>query len=116
MSKIITGFAESQAYARHHRDEDFWTPPPAAPAAAVPVAYDFHDAPQPQSIVVPFKPKGRHKFTREECQRGFWAAIESIVTRYPDAVMPDGRHIACNFLKHKNPQFFIDRSEQKRAA
>jgi hypothetical protein len=28
----------------------------------------------------------RHKFTREECSRGFWAAVESIVVRYPDAM------------------------------
>jgi hypothetical protein len=41
----------------------------------------------------------RHKFSKQECSDGFWAAIESIVTRYPDAVMPDGRHIAVNFLK-----------------
>jgi hypothetical protein len=40
----------------------------------------------------------RHRFTREECIDGFWAAIESIVIRYPDAVMADGRHMACNFL------------------
>jgi hypothetical protein len=25
----------------------------------------------------------RHTFTREECQRGFWAAIDSFVVRYP---------------------------------
>ena len=40
-----------------------------------------------------------HVFTKEECSDGFWAAITSIVTRYPDAIMPDGRHIAVNFLK-----------------
>ena len=43
----------------------------------------------------------RHVFTKEECSDGFWAAITSIVTRYPDAVMPDGRHIVANFLKSK---------------
>jgi hypothetical protein len=41
----------------------------------------------------------RHVFTKEECSAGFWAAIESVITRYPDAVMSDGRHIACNFMK-----------------
>jgi hypothetical protein len=41
----------------------------------------------------------RHQFTRDECQKGFWAAIYSIIDRYPDAVGPDGRHMACNFLK-----------------
>jgi hypothetical protein len=41
----------------------------------------------------------RHKFTREECSRGFWAAVESIMTRHPNAIMPDGRHMVYNFLK-----------------
>jgi hypothetical protein len=39
----------------------------------------------------------RHKFTKEECSKGFWAAIESVVSRYPEA-SNNGRHIACNFL------------------
>jgi hypothetical protein len=43
----------------------------------------------------------RHKFTKEECSAGFWNAVESIVTRYPDAVMSDGRHIVVNFMKSK---------------
>ena len=43
----------------------------------------------------------RHRFTRDECVTGFWAAIESITTRYPKAVYPDGRHIVCNFLKSR---------------
>jgi hypothetical protein len=41
----------------------------------------------------------RHIFTTEECSAGFWAAHESIITRYPDAIMPDGRHMVANFLK-----------------
>jgi hypothetical protein len=43
----------------------------------------------------------RHKFTKEECSDGFWAAIESIAIRYPDAVINDGshRHITANFMK-----------------
>lgn len=41
----------------------------------------------------------RHKFTKEECSDGFWAAIESVASRYPNAVMSDGRHITVNFLK-----------------
>jgi hypothetical protein len=41
----------------------------------------------------------RHTFTRAECSAGFWAAITSIVTRHPDAIMPDGRHMVVNFLK-----------------
>jgi hypothetical protein len=43
----------------------------------------------------------RHKFTKEECSDGFWAAVESIVCRYPDAVMPDGRHMVVNFMKSR---------------
>ena len=43
----------------------------------------------------------RHKLTRAECVTVFWTAIESITTRYPKAVMPDGRHIVCNFLKSR---------------
>ncbi len=43
----------------------------------------------------------RHKFTKQECSDGFWAAVESIVGRYPDAILPDGRHIVVNFLKSK---------------
>lgn len=40
----------------------------------------------------------RHRFTQDECVAGFWAAIDSIIARYPDAVMSDGRHMVCNFL------------------
>ena len=49
-----------------------------------------------------FKPgfdSRRHVFTKEECSDGVWAAITSIVKRYPNAIMLDGRHIAVNFLK-----------------
>ena len=41
----------------------------------------------------------RHRFTREECQVGFWAAVTSIVLRYPDAIDSSGRHMAFDFLK-----------------
>lgn len=41
----------------------------------------------------------RHRFTRAECQAGFWAAINSIVSRYPDAIDASGRHMACQFLE-----------------
>lgn len=43
----------------------------------------------------------RHRFTRAECQAGFWAAINSIVARYPDAIDASGRHMACQFLEGK---------------
>lgn len=46
----------------------------------------------------------RHRFTRDECQRGFWNAITSIITRHPDAVTKDGRHIACNFLRKQKKE------------
>lgn len=40
----------------------------------------------------------RHRFTRAECQAGFWAALISIVTRYPTAIDSAGRHMAVKFL------------------
>jgi len=40
----------------------------------------------------------RHKFTREECQAGFQAALVSIIARHPDAVDAYGRHMAVKFL------------------
>jgi hypothetical protein len=43
----------------------------------------------------------RHKFTRDDCVKGFWQALESITARYPDAIDSTGRHIACYFLKRK---------------
>jgi hypothetical protein len=43
----------------------------------------------------------RHKFTLEECSRGFWNAITSIITRYPDAIDSSGRHMAFGFLATK---------------
>ena len=46
----------------------------------------------------------RHHFTREECQRGFWRAMESIIARFPDAVNSAGRHMACDFLKSKRKE------------
>jgi hypothetical protein len=46
----------------------------------------------------------RHKFTRNECIKGFWAAIYSVVRRYPDAIGADGRHMAVNFLKSKREE------------
>ena len=44
----------------------------------------------------------RHRFTIEECQRGFWRALESITARYPNATDKAGRHMACRFLKRKS--------------
>jgi len=103
-------------YNRKHEDSDYWTTQTeAAPE------FDFHLSNpsniQENGIEAEVKPqrgrpfqKGadsrRHAFTTEERQRGFWAAIESIVIRYPDAVMPDGRHIACNFLKSRQVEAF----------
>ena len=40
----------------------------------------------------------RHKFEHHECVAGFWAAVESIVERYPDAIDRSGRHMVCKFL------------------
>jgi hypothetical protein len=43
----------------------------------------------------------RHRLTREECQAGFWKAIESITARHPDAVDAYGRHMAVKFLRKR---------------
>jgi hypothetical protein len=43
----------------------------------------------------------RHRFTREECQTGFWRAIDSIIVRHPDALDSYGRHMAVKFLKKR---------------
>jgi hypothetical protein len=43
----------------------------------------------------------RHQLTPADRVKGFWAAIYSIVERYPGAVDGAGRHMACDFLKSK---------------
>jgi hypothetical protein len=51
-----------------------------------------------------FKPgpdSRRHRFSREECQAGFWAALTSIITRFPTAIDQNGRHMSCRFLTTK---------------
>ncbi len=42
----------------------------------------------------------RHVFTKAECQAGFWAALESIVTRHPEWKHKSGDHIVTTFLSH----------------
>ena len=93
--------SEIQAYRTQHRDEDFWTPPRAAPTAARPVPAEVLDMPQYRGrFQKGFDPR-RHQFTTEECQRGFWAAIDSIVARYPEATLDGSTHICVNFLRSK---------------
>jgi len=46
----------------------------------------------------------RHVFSTEECQRGFWAALESIAARYPDAVDAYGRYMAVKFLRKRRKE------------
>ncbi len=41
----------------------------------------------------------RHRFTRDECVKGFWAAVFLIIQRYPTAVDASGRQMAADFLK-----------------
>jgi hypothetical protein len=43
----------------------------------------------------------RHRFTREECQAGFWKAIDSIVARHPNCLDQYGRHMAVKFLRKR---------------
>jgi hypothetical protein len=40
----------------------------------------------------------RYRLSPEKVQDNFWRAHESIVSRYPNALLPDGRHMVCNFL------------------
>jgi len=40
----------------------------------------------------------RHVLTSEERSAGFWNALASVQSRYPDAVDKSGRHMSCNFL------------------
>jgi hypothetical protein len=47
-----------------------------------------------------FDPR-RHRFTREECVRGFWSAINAIIVRHPEALDAYGRHMAVKFLKKR---------------
>ena len=58
------------------------------------------------------KPKGRYKFTREDCQKGFWAAIDSIVQRHHEMLDKNGNHIAKYFLRNKGPRK-IERNLEK---
>jgi len=46
----------------------------------------------------------RHRFTREECQTGFWRALESIAARFPDAVDAYGRHMTVKFLRKRRKE------------
>lgn len=57
------------------------------------------DRPKNRGRFKPGPDPRRHKFSKAECQVGFWAAITSIVTRYPEAIGSDGRHMAFDFLK-----------------
>jgi|RhiMetdeSRZDD1v2_1073273.scaffolds.fasta_scaffold167102_5 hypothetical protein len=45
-----------------------------------------------------FDPR-RHRFSRDECVKGFWNAVYSIIQRHPDAIDSSGPHMACEFLK-----------------
>jgi len=55
----------------------------------------------------------RHRFTQNECVAGFWAAIEAIIIRHPDAVDSSGRHMACNFLKRAGKERATSSKETK---
>lgn len=57
----------------------------------------------------------RHPFTKAECQEGFWAAIESIIARYPDAVDGSGRHMACDFLINSGRHNGLGQKKRRKA-
>lgn len=46
----------------------------------------------------------RHILTSNDRSKGFWKAIESIITKYPNAIGKDGKHIAFHFLWARNRQ------------
>ena len=95
--------AEIQAYRRHHRDEDYWTPPPAAPAAAQAPAQVLEMKSYRGRFQKGFDPR-RHQFTEEEIQRGYANALESIAERYPEARCKHDAHISHCFLSKKYPE------------
>lgn len=55
----------------------------------------------------------RHQFTREECSAGFWAAIESITERHPDAITSYGAHMATNFLRKRSHMPRVTKRQRK---
>jgi hypothetical protein len=83
-------------------DEAAWNITPTTPPSFVTSPVDVSDILADEQPTP--KAKGRHVFTKEECSRGFWAAVESIITRYPDAIMSDGRHMVCNFLRSRSQE------------
>jgi hypothetical protein len=86
----------------HQDDSASWNLQPTAPIEIVTTTPDVSDILADEQPTP--KAKGRHVFTKEECSRGFWAAVESIITRYPDAIMSDGRHMVCNFLRSRSQE------------
>ena len=109
MAENIIGTARQQVYATHHRDQDYW---PQSPVTADQIEIVSDPLPRNRGHFKRGHNPRRHQFTSDECSRGFWAAIDSIITRYPNAIMADGRHIACNFLKSRSPHTY-ERSKNR---
>lgn len=47
-----------------------------------------------------------YQFSKADCSKGFWAAVESITTRHPHMILKDGRHAVVNFLRSRTEQAF----------
>ena len=81
-------------------DEAFWSKPEESPAVEKP------ESTKPATQYAGRFRKGydprRYKLTSEKARANFELVVfEILPTRYPNAIMKDGRHMACNFLRRK---------------
>ena len=114
MPENIISFSESQAYQRHHRDEDYWTPP-TTPAAAVRPAPVIPIPTYRGRFQKGFDPR-RHKLTPEERALGFERAMLSVDERFPNARCEHGAALSHCLLRAKHPQFFTKDEQTRQAA
>jgi hypothetical protein len=101
-------YTQNSSASSYHQqpDEAFFNITPSTPAAFVTTTPDVSDIladeqPMTKRRGRPFA-KGydstRHVFSQSECQLGFQRAIESIVSRYPNAVDKNNVHMVTRFL------------------
>lgn len=58
----------------------------------------------------------RHKFTTQECQRGYQNAMANMLDDHPDWVCQHGAHYSHCLLRVKNPLWFECRKMEKQVA
>jgi hypothetical protein len=81
MAENTNPTAREQVYRTHHRDQDFWPAPYPVNSNEIefvtsePPADAFDDAPKYRGRFKKGYDPRRHRFTPEECSRGFWTAI-----------------------------------------